>query len=71
MTRFLGLLRLLALAVAVIFLFTAGESHSAGVEAPFAASPSFAAKIGADVNGAALVLGAYGFLFMLRRRSLH
>lgn len=66
MKPFFGILRIAAMAVVAGLLIVAGES-----DAEAAGSATLAKTVPTSQStGAALVLGAYGFLIMLRRRSL-
>ena len=68
MKTFLGIYRIAVMATIACGLISAGGTDaSASASTPLGkvqAAPT------SQTTGAALVLGAYGFLFMLRRRSL-
>ena len=68
MKTFLGIFRIAVMASITCWLISAG-----GTDASASASTSLGkvqAAPTSQTTGAALMLGAYGFLFMLRRRSL-
>jgi hypothetical protein len=66
MKTLFGILRIFAMALVAALLLNAGEMDSAA-SSPNQPSTSIATT---PTSGAALFLGAYGFLIMLRRRSL-
>lgn len=69
-----GTLRISALALLFVLLFAGGESQSADRFPSFssvtAVTPAESTPASKQAGGGALVLGAYGFLLMLRRRNL-
>jgi hypothetical protein len=74
MKSLLGTLRIAALSLLVALLFAGGESQSADRFTTMSrvmvnqAGPM--APTSQQASGGALVLGAYGFILMLRRRTL-
>jgi hypothetical protein len=73
MKSLLGTLRIAALSLLVALLFAGGESQSAdrftAMNRVIVTPAGSIAPTAQQATGGALVLGAYGFLLMLRRRT--